>query len=359
MKKLIFSIIGAGNGGHAFAVHLTLLGFKVNLYDVDPERVQELKITGKIRAEGALKGEVSINLITNKINEAIVNTDIIMVVIPSVYHASIAKAMAPYVSGDQIIVLNPGATGGALEVMNILKEEECSSIPVVAETNTLLYACRSPRSGEVLISGLKEKVCVAALPSRKATQVANLLNQAFPQFQPVSSIMMTSLENVNAMLHPAPTILNAGRIESQEVFRYYFDGVTPSIAALIEQMDNERLEVGKALGANLPSVSDWYGYSYGVQGESLYDKIQGVTAYEGIQGSTSLNNRYLFEDIPTGLVPLSELGKAVGIETPTINAIVELGNTLLKRNFWEEGRSLKRLGLEGKSSTQILELLSS
>ncbi len=83
----------------------------------------------------------------------------------------------------------------------------------------------------------------------------------------------------------------------------------------------------------MPSISEWYNFSYGVNGETLYDRIQNVTAYKDIQGASSLNNRYLFEDIPTGLVPLSELGKVVGVETPTINAIIELGNAILKRNF--------------------------
>jgi opine dehydrogenase len=358
MIKPRFAIIGAGNGGHAFAAHLTLLGYQVNLYDIDPKRVQELKVTGNIQAKGAVEGEASIHLITNDIGKAVQGTDVIMIVIPSVYHASIAKAMAPYLADNQIIVLNPGATGGALEVRNVLQQEGCKATTIIAETNTLLYACRSPKAGEVIIGGIKERVCIATLPSGKTKQVTALLNTAFPQFYPVPSVMMTSLENVNAMLHPAPTILNAGRIESKQAFKYYVDGVTPSVAELIEKMDRERLQIGKALGADLPSLSEWYNFSYGVDGETLYDRIQNVGAYADIQGSSSLDTRYLFEDIPTGLVPLSELGKAVGVETPTINAIIELGNTMLKRNFREEGRSLKKLGLEGKNPAQILELLS-
>jgi opine dehydrogenase len=58
-----------------------------------------------------------------------------------------------------------------------------------------------------------------------------------------------------------------------------------------------------------------------------------------------------------GLVPLTQLGQAMGVPTPTISAVVELSNRLLGRNYWEEGRSLKRLGLQGKTSEDIRQLV--
>ena len=90
-----------------------------------------------------------------------------------------------------------------------------------------------------------------------------------------------------------------------------------------------------------------------MEGKDLYEQIQKVRAYDGIMGPTSLNTRYIFEDLPTGLVPFSALGKAMGVPTPTMNAIVEVGNILLERNFWAEGRSLERLGLAGLSAAEI------
>jgi hypothetical protein len=34
-------------------------------------------------------------------------------------------------------------------------------------------------------------------------------------------VLVTSLSNANSMMHPAPTVLNAGRIESKSPFEYY------------------------------------------------------------------------------------------------------------------------------------------
>jgi len=167
------------------------------------------------------------------------------------------------------------------------------------------------------------------------------------------NVLFTSLSNPNAMVHPAPTLLNAGRIESQSPFEYYSEGVTPSLAALVEKLDAERLAVARALGVDVPSVKDFYTMSYGVTGKDLHEQIQNVRAYDGIKGPTNLNTRYLFEDIPTGLVPLAELGKALGVKTPLMSAVVELGSAVLGRSFWQEGRTLEKLGLSGKSAREI------
>jgi opine dehydrogenase len=158
------------------------------------------------------------------------------------------------------------------------------------------------------------------------------------------------------MMHPAPTLLNAGRIESRSPFEYYSEGVTPSLARVVERIDAERRAVARAMGVEVPSIKDFYAMSYGVSGKDLHDAIQQVRAYDGIKGPTSLNTRYLFEDIPTGLVPLSCLGRAMGVPTPAMDAVIELGSILLNRDFRKEGRSLEKLGLAGKSPEEIRKL---
>ena len=296
-------------------------------------------------------------MITGDIQVAIHGADVILVVIPTVYQREIAITMAPHLTDGQIIVLNPGATGGALEVRTAIRSAGCQASVIIAETDTLLYACRSPRAGEAYIGGIKQKVEIAALPASATSKVVALLNKPFPQFVAAESILITSLNNANAMVHPAPTLLNAGRIESKSPFDYYSDGVTPSLARVVEKLDAERMAIAKALGVNVPTIRDFYVSCYAATGNTLYEQIQKVKAYEGIKGPTTLNTRYLFEDIPTGLVPLSLLGRALHVTTPTMNAVVELGNILLGKNFWEEGRSLEKLGLAGKSPAEIREMV--
>ena len=357
MKFPRFAIVGAGNGGQSMAGHLALLGFTVSIWDVEAEKVEALRRTGHIVLSGAVQGTAKIDRITGDICEAVQGVDVIMVVIPTVYQRATVKAMAPALRDGQVIVLNPGATGGALEARKTLREAGVTASVVVAETDTLLYACRSPQAGEAIIHGIKDSVDVAALPAAEAGKVAGLLNAAFPQFKPAAGVLFTSLNNGNAMMHPGPTLLNAGRIECKSPFEYYTEGVTPSIARVVEKLDDERLGIGHALGVELPSIHEFYRRRYGADGANLHEQIRKVQAYEGIQGPITLNTRYLFEDIPMGLVPLSCLGKALGTKTPTMDAVVELGSALLGRDFRAEGRTLERLGLAGMSAEEIRRAL--
>src|SRR5204862_116920 len=54
--------------------------------------------------------------------------------------------------------------------------------------------------------------------------------------------------------------------------------------------------------------------------------------------------RYLAEDIPYGCVPLSCLGKQLGIRTPVCDAIITLGSSISGVDYNSEGRDLERLG---------------
>jgi opine dehydrogenase len=348
-----FAIIGAGNGGQSFAAHLTLLGFPVTVWDIEPEKVVALQRTGCIRVTGAVVGEAAIACVTGDIGEAARSADVLMIVLPTVYHASVARLLAPHLCDGQTLVLNPGGTGGALEVMATLNAVGCRASVVIAETDTLLYACRSPLPGQAIIHGIKTRVMAAALPAREGPAVVRLLNTAFPQFTAAPTVLVTSLMNGNAIMHPGPTVLNAGRIECKADFEYYSEGITPAVAQVVERLDAERLAVARALGVQVPSIREWYGTCYGVGGASLYDIVQQVRAYDGIRGPTSLNVRYLFEDVPTGLVPMAALAEAVGVRTPLVRAVIDLANGLLGRDFWQDGRSLARLGLAGLSAADI------
>ena len=51
------------------------------------------------------------------------------------------------------------------------------------------------------------------------------------------------------MAHPLPALLNAGWIETTGGdFRFYNDGVSPSVARAMDALDRERLAVIRALG---------------------------------------------------------------------------------------------------------------
>lgn len=360
VKNLIrFAVVGAGNGGQAMAAHLAMKGYSVNLYNRSMENIKEIKEIGGITLEGKIEGFGSLSLVTDNIKEAIKGVDVIMITVPASGHSDIANLCMPYLENDQIIVLNPGRTGGVLEFLNILKNEGCNKNVILAEAQTFIYACRIIEPGKVRVFSIKNVVSIAALPSAMTPKVVKILSHAYPQFIPANNVLETSLNNIGAVFHPAPTLLNCGRIESTGGdFEYYIHGITPTVAKIIECIDNERVKIAKTFGVEAITALEWLKASYGSTGDTLYEAIQNTSGYVGIKAPASVNNRYIFEDIPGSLVPISALGSMVGVKTPAIDSIIQLACIAHNTNYYALGRNVRRLGIEGLTISQIMELVT-
>ena len=358
-----FAIIGAGNAGLAMAAHLKKLGLTVSLYDVVEEQLRPLAANNNvITITGPeLAGETRIDMVTMNLAEAVDEAGLIICVTPAHVHKFVARDLANHLAPDQIVLLHPGRTGGALEFQKVLQQQNCPSEVLVIEAQTLLYAARR-EGAAVNIFGLKNQVTCAGLPTSASRRFFDLIQPILPQFIPAPSLWHTSLHNIGMLFHPTPTLLNLGRMESGQPFDYYSDGFTPSIAALIEKLDTERLAVAAAMGVKLPSVVAWLESSYGATGRNLYEAIQNTANYRGIKApqllelNDKLTLRYVIEDVPTGLVPVSELGQKFGVNTPAIDAIINLANILFAADFRAGGRNLEQLGLSNLTPEEILSL---
>jgi len=351
------AVLGAGNGGQALAGYLSSKGFSVALYNRSEKRIKTLKVNRGINLSGLFKGFAGLELITTDIKKAIEDVDLIMVVLPAQAHRFIAKTCAPHLSDEQIIVLNPGRTGGALEFQNILKKNEVKERIYLAEAQTFLFVSRviDPK---VKILGVKNSVPVAALPSSDTKKVINELKNLHESFKEAKNVLETSLNNIGAIFHPSTMILNIGRIESKERFNYYFEGITPQIADFLERVDNERRMIARELNVKALSASDWLREVYNANGDSLYELIQDTEKYEGIGSPEFLKHRYIFEDIPTGLIPMASLGKLLGVQTPLINSVIGIASQFYRVDFMKKGRTVESLGLEGKNKQQIIDYVN-
>ena len=350
-----FAVIGGGNGGLAMAGYLAYRGFSVNLYNRTQARIESLIDDPRIDLSGSIEGTGTLNLVTSNLKEVIRETDIIMVTTPATGHYDLARLMAPYLDDGQIVVLNPGRTGGALEVYETLRSFGCKKDIVVAEAQTFIYACRATGPKSAKIFSVKHEVALAAIPAVHAKKVTRLLSGAYPQFTPAKNVMETSLNNFGAIFRPAPTLLNSGHIERGETFEYYLEGITPSIGQMLEKLDTERMKVATALGIKAVSARQWLEESYGAKGESIYEAIQNNPAYKGLTAPKGLDTRYIYEDVPCSLVPISSIAEKLGIETPAIDTVIRLANIMTGKNFLQDGRTVEKLGLKDMSVSQILE----
>lgn len=354
-----FSVLGAGHGGTAMAGQLSLMGFDVSLYNRTPERLCSIQSAGGLEilaecGDSTPHGFATLNTVTSNAGEAIAGRDVLMVVVPATAHRFIAKEIAPHLVDGQIIVLNPGRTGGALEALKTIRDHGCKADVVVAEAQTFIYASRSMNPAQTKVFRVKNSIPVAALPAHRTPEVVKALRTAFPQFVPGDNVMKTSLDNIGAIFHPAVTVLNAARIESTNGdFDYYTEGITQSVSLILESMDRERVSVAEALGFRAMSAREWLYVAYDAAGRTLYEAMRANRGYDGIKAPKTVHSRYITEDIPMSLVPIASLGRLVDVSTPTIDSVILLGSVLHGVDYWACGRTAESLGLEGKTLKEI------
>jgi opine dehydrogenase len=359
MSKLKFAIVGAGHGGKAMAAHLAIKGFPVRLYNRTLSKIDPIIKMHGIELEGEVTGFGKIGLASDNIGDVLKDADVVMVCVPAFAHAAIAERSAPHLRDGQVVLLNPGRTCGALEFINILRERGNDSDVIVAEAQTFIYASRGMGPASAKIFRIKQAIPVAAIPARKTDEALDKINEAFPEFISATSVIETSFNNIGAVFHPAITILNASRIEStMGNFQFYIEGVTPSVSKILEEVDRERVEVANTLRCkNIYTALEWLTMAYNVVEDTLFDGIHSNPGYYGIMAPKTTNVRYITEDVPFSIVPISEFGRVFGVNTDITDALINLSNIIFKKDFRKIGRTLTRMRLENLSLDEIRNVL--
>jgi len=352
-----YAVIGAGHGGKAMAAHLALMGFTVNLFNRTPDHVEVIKKRGGIELEGPPDGPHGFGklaLVTSNISEAIKKVEVIMVVLPSSAHRDIAKAIAPHLKSGQIVILHPGRTCGALEFVKVIRENGCKTDVTVAEAETFIYASRSDGPAQARIFRIKEAVPLAALPATRTQCVLEAICEAYPQFIDGVNVLNTGMNNMGAIFHPALTLLNMGWIEATHGdYQFYIDGVTPSVARVLEVLDRERVTVASALGIRARTSLEWLKLAYDTTGVDLHEAVHNQPGYYGIKAPTTLNHRYIFEDVPMSLVPIASLGKRYGVSVRGMESMIQIASIIHRTDYWRRGRTVEKLGLEQWSVSEL------
>ncbi|MEW6267461.1 MAG: NAD/NADP octopine/nopaline dehydrogenase family protein [Thermodesulfobacteriota bacterium] len=354
MQKEQIVIIGGGNGALAFAAYFGLQGHPVRLWEFPEFRAGIARVYERqsLKVSGVITGEIPV-CYYDRIEDALWEATTVMIVIPAFAHARIAEEIAPYLREETVIILNPGRTGGAFEVAKILGEKGIKI--TIAETQTLLFACRRKEEREVKISGIKSFLKIGFFPAVRTEALLVRLKAIIPPLRAVPDVLTTSFGNIGAMFHPASALFNVGLLESARNYDYYMETMTPTIVRVIEQADQERISIARKAGAEAFSVQAWLQESYALNMDSLYGMLHANAAYQGVTGPGNIQTRYITEDVPTGLVPMEAFGRLYDIPTPTITNLIDTAQTLLQRDFRRDGRNMERMGLADLRPDEIAE----
>jgi opine dehydrogenase len=352
-KSTHYTVIGAGHGGKAMAAHLALMGYPVTLYNRTFDHIAAIQQRKGIELEshdGGPHGFGKLVCVTSDMAEALAECDVVMIVVPSSAHADLARLAAPHLRNGQIVILHPGRTLGAIEFDKVLRDNGCAAEVIVAEAGTFIYASRSEGPAQARIFRIKQTVPVAALPAIRTSLVLETIEAAYPQFIDGVDVLHTSLNNMGAIFHPGLMLLNAGRVESTGgAFQFYMEGVTESVAEVLEVLDRERVTVASSLGIRALTGLEWLKMAYNASGRNLYRAIQNQHGYKGIMAPTSLEHRYITEDVPMSLVPIASLGQRYGVSVRGMDAIIRISCIMHHTDYWRRGRTTESLGI-GKLS---------
>lgn len=352
MNNKKWAIVGAGNGGQAFAAYLSMKGLDISLYDVCQQTIDEINERGGVLIEGNSRetGFGKVSLASTDLRAVVKDAEVVLVILPSIYHSEMAKKLSPYLEDGQTVILNPISPLGPIEFKRILDENGCTSDITLAAAHTLLFACRLKSNGNVYVNGQKEEVCISAFPATANDKVKNLIREYLPEYKFVENILEVSLINLNFEFHPGPTILYASLIEKNIPFEYYCDYV-PSQVKLIEAIDKERLQICKAFNIKTVTATEAYHLLYGCEGNDLYKILTEGDFYKGIKGPDSLECRYLTEDVPYSLKPVQVLARIAGIDTPTIDAVINIAYAIMGDKL-SEGRTAEKMGFNENTTTE-------
>jgi opine dehydrogenase len=151
-------------------------------------------------------------------------------------------------------------------------------------------------------------------------------------------------------------VRNAGRIEATAgEFGFHRDGTQAAVARVTEAIDQERMELAQRLHVPAVAFGELFhqlGFTPSPAGGVL-EAIRASELIHPIQSPSTLDHRYLREDIAWGLVPWMQPAAAVGSPAPVITALTNLAGVMNSVDYAQTGLTLKRAGLGDMSADQI------
>jgi opine dehydrogenase len=368
-EKPSIAVLGGGNGAFITASDLKLRGhrialcelphFEKNIEGILKSKTIELQIIGNPGVQGGL---AKLDTVTTDMKEALLDAEIVLMVLPAFAQKPFAEACVPHLQDGQMVVLTPGNFGGAIEFSRILAKKGKRQKVAIAEMECMIYSGFKSAPTIAWVSGYKKGLRLAAFPGKDTNRVMKKMLQVYPDLRPAKNVLETGLRNLNTVVHAPIMIHNAGWLEKTKGdFLFYWDGCTPGVGHTAEAVDRERLALGRRLGLKLTPVIgvslEWYGHE-GAKGDSLYEVLSTNPVYVKDTAPPTLHHRFLLEDIPFGMVPMESLGRIAGVPTPVTSAIITLASELTQIDFRSEARDLKYLGLDRMGVDRLKKLVN-
>ena len=392
LKDKPIAVLGAGAVGKAQASDCALAGAKVRICDLEPFAKKTLFGVDKgIRFYGqqlnlygfSREGSAKFDKVTTNVAEAVEGAGIIIIASPAVGHKVFFEQLIPCLEDGQVIHIFPDNYGSLL-LRKMMREAGCTKKVIVGGWSSSPYGSRVDIKGGVILPSIRVYYRAitlrgASLPSCdqedfiESTKYMGSMDAITNGDGVVggNTVMDTGFSNVNPVLHCPGVILGVSTMENFSTilggnkydFSIYTHAYCPSISEVQYALYKEECALAEAMGVGIQHFRkeqffsrenilgcEYMGDNYIIPYDE-YDEIQVGT------GPFNVHNRYITEDIPVGCHVYHELGKKFGVETPIVDAMINLAVVMEGTNFWETGYTLEYLGLGDMTKEQILAYL--
>jgi opine dehydrogenase len=349
------SILGAGSIGLAYTALLSHTGHEVGVLSPSGKSTQALSGGQPLQATGRVSGAFSPR-VAESCRDAADGAEVVIIAVPSTGVRRLIDDLALCLRPGQVVVISSQSSLSALYLSKRLYEQG-TSVPIVAWSTTAATARRTPPAS-VNIDTLRTCIDVATLHETEDGSGLAACRALFGDvFRPLPDLLAISLSNLNPPIHLANALANFTRIERGEYWANY-DGITPAVGRMIDALDLERLAVAQTYGLKVRTVHDHYVMTFSdiTPGPVTDMAAQVHRRRHGPPGPTSVETRYITEDVPFGLVPVVELGRFAGVELPLHEAGIRVISALMGRDLAQENDFLVEL-LAGVTAAGLRSML--
>jgi opine dehydrogenase len=350
------AVLGGGHGCYAAAADLTEQGHEVRLWRRDAAALRAVQDEGGILLKDAVGvRNVRPALATGDIGAALAGAELVLMPTPATAQADIARAMAPYLTDGQVVFAPPG-TFGSFVMSRVVRAAGNRARVAWAETGTLPYLARKHGPREVSVTIRAIHLPTGVYPARDAVRALEVIRQAYPAVHGCGDALSGALMNAGPIIHPPLMVMNAAPLEHFPKWDIHTEGTQPSVRAVTDRLDLERIALREALGYGAPHypLADHYNNDRWMYGDA-HKKLQKSGDWrEHIDLHT---HRYVVEDTELGLAFLASVARWAAAEAPIAQGILAIVGAILGRDLRRGERTLEALGLAGLTRAQLQVLL--
>jgi opine dehydrogenase len=345
-------VVGSGNSARALACYLASRGHEVHLLVRHIERFPWLTESRSLTATGKVEGTFALGGVTDRVDRFAAAVETIFVATVTTAYRELAARLAPYLDRHHRVVLFSSKLCGSVEFEHTLREHGVRGVTVL-ETDAL-FACRIQDDHSIWVRGFKAWTYFSGPRHSVTREWAPLMHGFFPGLEAARNVIQRGLTDFGALAHPTTMLANMNRVDRGEPFLFYHDGFTEKTVAVLEEVEKEFRALAHAYDAPLVAMKDLLDRYYGCDPTTLLTAMRTVPNYRLSWAPTTLDHRYLREDVACTLVPMEQLARKAGVVLPVLSSLVQMACDLTGEDLVAHGRTLARLGWEQRSHADIV-----